>query len=371
MRTAVDWVNSYCQAGMCAVSVVQRLRHQVVDLEGEGSNPFAHPTFSAALRLVHPRQSPTGSPVRSASRHREYTGWQVMRLIWGNSDPMTDMFAKTELMNALASDDAGDRTEAMRRLQITGEDELIPFLADCLTHYYEELRRTSTRVLTRLGDDSVLLGFVEALQDPAFRVRYDAAKAILAFDDSRPLVRHIQHHLGLPWDTGLATRIEAIEALGRLGDARAVPCLAGALREGDDSVRTAAIDALGRLGGQRAEKALIPLLNRGRSERVLTAARRALERIRGEESPEGLTQQRRASGNEDGIVTVRLKDLCRVADAMATMVHDLDNGKTKYLHIELDEIHDVVERWVADEDVLGGGCHTHRCRLCEEFGVIW
>ena len=146
-----------------------------------------------------------------------------MRLIWGNSDPMTDMFAKTELVNALASDDAGDRTEAIRRLQVTGEDELTPFLADCLTHYYEELRRTAARVLTHLGDDSVLLGFVEALQNPDFRVRYDAAKAILAFDDPRPLVRHIQHHLGLPWDTGLATRIEAIEALGRLGDERRSP----------------------------------------------------------------------------------------------------------------------------------------------------
>ena len=60
---------------------------------------------------------------------------------------MTNIFAKTGLVNALASDDAGDRTEAMRRLQITDEDILIPFLADCLTHHYEDLRRAAARCI--------------------------------------------------------------------------------------------------------------------------------------------------------------------------------------------------------------------------------
>ena len=71
------------------------------------------------------------------------------------------------------------------------------------------------------------------------------------------------------------------------------------------------------------------------------------------------------------MVSVRLQDLCRLADAMTTMVHDMDNGKTKYLSIELGKIHDVVERWAADEAVLGGGCHVHRCRICTEFGIVW
>ena len=70
------------------------------------------------------------------------------------------------LVKALASDDADDRAEAMRRLQITDEDILITFLADCLTHHYEDLRRAAARVLTYLGDDSVLLGFVGRTTGP-------------------------------------------------------------------------------------------------------------------------------------------------------------------------------------------------------------
>ena len=67
-------------------------------------------------------------------------------------------------------------------------------------------------------------------------------------------------------------------------------------------------------------------------------------------------------------VTVSLKDLCEIADAVSTMMHDLDNGKTKYLESGIDRIHLVVERWAVDETVLAGGCHPdHRCRLCHDF----
>ena len=56
------------------------------------------------------------------------------------------------------------------------------------------------------------------------------------------------------------------------------------------------------------------------------------------------------------VVTVRQEDLCTIAEAVGTMKHDLDNGKTKYLVQEIDRIHEVVERWATDESVLGGGC---------------
>ena len=295
----------------------------------------------------------------------------MRRPVWGSDDPKTNPFAKTEFVALLASEDAEARAEAMRRLEIAGEDELIPFLMDCITHYSPELRSAAARVLTRMGDDSVLFHFMEQLKDRDFQVRYEAKKAILAFEDSRPLIRVMQRYLGLGWDAGLAAHIDSIEALGRLGDERAIPCLIVALYEGNNSARTAAVDALGRLGSERAESALTALLNRSKSERVRIAARRALTRIKGGKSLVSLKEELRASGNAETVVSVRLEDLCRIADAMGTMVHDLDNGKTKYLRIELAEIHDVVERWVADEEVLGGGCHEHRCRLCREFGIVW
>ena len=79
-RKSLNALQSFDTLVMCAVSVVLRLRHQVVDLDDEGSNHSAHPNLPSALRLFRPGQSP-GSPVGSASRRREYTGWQIMRLI--------------------------------------------------------------------------------------------------------------------------------------------------------------------------------------------------------------------------------------------------------------------------------------------------
>ena len=72
--------------------------------------------------------------------------------------------------------------------------------------------------------------------------------------------------------------------------------------------------------------------------------------------------------NQDRAITVPLDDLCTIADAIAAMKHDLDNGKRKHLDIEIERIHHIVEGWAQDENVLGGAdCHDdHRCRLCRD-----
>ena len=68
------------------------------------------------------------------------------------------------------------------------------------------------------------------------------------------------------------------------------------------------------------------------------------------------------------IAGVYLDDLCRIADAVATMNGDLHNGKWMYLEFETDSIHEITERWVTDEVVLGGGCHNdHRCGACRSL----
>ena len=75
--------------------------------------------------------------------------------------------------------------------------------------------------------------------------------------------------------------------------------------------------------------------------------------------------------NEDKTITVPLDDLCTIAGAIATMMHDLDNGKWKHLDMEVERIHAIVEGWAQDENVLGGAdCHDdHRCRLCRDSPV--
>jgi hypothetical protein len=63
----------------------------------------------------------------------------------------------------------------------------------------------------------------------------------------------------LLWE-GDEPRRQAAEALGHLGDAKAVPVLASVLRDVDPEVRAKAIAALARISHQRGVRPLIPLL---------------------------------------------------------------------------------------------------------------
>ena len=74
-----------------------------------------------------------------------------MRLLWGDYDPSTDMWARVELVRYLASEDSDIRTEAMRRLGIDGEEELLPYLRRCLTHYHYRLRSAAAGVLVQMA----------------------------------------------------------------------------------------------------------------------------------------------------------------------------------------------------------------------------
>ena len=75
--------------------------------------------------------------------------------------------------------------------------------------------------------------------------------------------------------------------------------------------------------------------------------------------------------DENKTIGVPLDDLCTIADAVATMMHDLDNGKWKHVATGVERIHAIVEGWAQDESVLGGAdCHDdHRCRLCRDLPV--
>ena len=113
-------------------------------------------------------------------------------------------------------------------------------------------------------------------------MRYEAERAILAFEDSRPLIQHIQSYMRQRGEHGQPIRIASIEALEELGDERAVPFLIGALYDPDRNVRTAAADSLGRLGSERAVPRLLWALEQDESPRVVQVAGRALGRIGGD-----------------------------------------------------------------------------------------
>ena len=294
-----------------------------------------------------------------------------MRLLWGDYDPKTDMWARVELVRYLASEDSDMRTEAMRRLGIDGEGELLPYLRECLTHYHYRLTSAAADALVRMGDDSVLHHFIDVLADSDPMARRKAQTAILEFDDSRPLVRHMQRLLRRQRCDESLVNIDSFEELAKLGDERAIPCLieafAGAM---SDEVIAAGAKALGRFGIECDEDTPIEPLRQEWQRRSSNLSGPALTPIYGDGAAQGQEGEHQTTMSEEKTVSVGLEDLCEIGDAMSTMMHDLDNGKLKYLEIEIRKIHKIVEKWVSDEDVLGGCGHSHRCRVCQEFGVV-
>ena len=216
-----------------------------------------------------------------------------MKLQWGNSDPETSTLAKTELVELLASEDPEMRTEAMERLGIAGEAELLPFLSDCLAGSYRKLQSAAARVLTDMGDDSVLFRFIDDLASSDHSVKYDAKQVILAFDDPRPLIQHMQRYLRNDGLEKSVERRDAIEALDELGDERAVPLLIGALYDPERKVRAEAATVLGKLGDERAVPTLLRRLTGDWDSGVQMSAGFALGHIGGEKALEGLVQKLR------------------------------------------------------------------------------
>jgi HEAT repeat protein len=95
------------------------------------------------------------------------------------------------------------------------------------------------------------------LRSDSAAVRRDAAEALGELGDARavePLIAALK-------DRNSDVRVAAIRALVRLVDGRAIEPLIAALKDEDNDVRSAAAEALGQLGDARAVEPLIALLN--------------------------------------------------------------------------------------------------------------
>ena len=130
----------------------------------------------------------------------------------------------------------------------------------------------------------------------------------------------------------------------------------------------AALKALGTFGVECDENTPIESLRQEWRSRKDNLSGLALEPIYGDKAPSGQEGGFQQTMNDEKTVSVRLEDLCEIGEAVRTMMHDLDNGKLRYLGTEIRKIHEVVEKWVADEDVLGSCGHGHGCRVCQELG---
>ena len=197
-----------------------------------------------------------------------------------------DTYTRADLIYELASDDLQIRTNAMRQLRIGTAEELVPYLAGCLTESYTPVPAAARRVLSALGDDTAVFLLIDLLTDE--NDSWSAARAIGEFDDARPVVCHVQVLVKRHYDESYHPRLKAARALGKLGDRRAVPALIHALSDPGRNLRESVIDSLAELGDERAVGPLTGVLADAWDDRSRIHSVWALARINTDVSWMGL-----------------------------------------------------------------------------------
>ncbi|HYH80999.1 MAG TPA: HEAT repeat domain-containing protein [Longimicrobium sp.] len=137
-------------------------------------------------------------------------------------------------------------------------------------------------VLPDVDPDVALRWLAEAAAHTDATVRLDVAR-LVAVVGGRGGLRILLDLLNNDRDT--LVKRAAIQALGTLGDAAAVPFLSRVVTDGDEESQLAAVSALARIGSGEALPALLGVVNRRtllglkKSSRVKTAAIAAIARI--------------------------------------------------------------------------------------------
>jgi HEAT repeat protein len=96
----------------------------------------------------------------------------------------------------------------------------------------------------------------------------------------------------------ILVRTKAVEALGRLGDARAVPLLIENTRNSYPQMRLSALGALRRVGAPDAIPALLKRMETGSLEEMTAAARAIMSA-----GPDGEREVRRLAHSDDRLVS--------------------------------------------------------------------
>jgi len=243
----------------------------------------------AALRAEDTLRAGAGVPVRFG--HPEFSGlrdgWTVRRAIVTALGELGDARALTPLVSALRDDQGRVRQEAARALGKLGDVRAVDPLIAALADERAFVRAAAAEALDRLGwkphdgaaeaaywvatehwgksaNTGVIAPLLSVLNDddPAIRGVVAATLADVGALAVEPLIDAvIDPHT--PW----RRRWGAAEALGRIGDPRAVEALITALPN------AACAAALGQIGDARAVEPLVTALNTGETGDRRAAAR--------------------------------------------------------------------------------------------------
>jgi len=187
------------------------------------------------------------------------------------------------LVRALEHEDPRVRSEAVKALGEIGGAGAVPLLVNAIGSLRNDSSRSAgVRSLTRIGEPAVM-PLVLALGNKSETVLFGVIEALGGIGDERaiePLGRLVrecrEHH---------SVRREAVSALGKLGE-EAADAVGPALRDENPFVRQEAVKALGNIGGGRAAALLVQSLQYGESADNVAEIRRAINRLKGSAAKE-------------------------------------------------------------------------------------
>jgi len=210
-----------------------------------------------------------------------------------------DERAVPSLLAALKDKESAIRVIAAKALGKFKEDSINEALIAALSDSHPEVRIAAAVSLRTNASEKAIPALQTALEDPNEGVRAYVAKTLDALKWSpKNDLEHILRAVALgkleeaatykalavePLLSVLRTgiyykRLEALEALSKIADARIVAPLITALKDEDDCVRARVVEVLGRLGDARAVEPLIARL-RDESSQVRAMAVEGLSRL--------------------------------------------------------------------------------------------
>ena len=206
---------------------------------------------------------------------KKFIETQINRLIAGGAEERWD--AVIELANigpaaeaaipalvaALGDKDGDVRINAAEALGNLGS-AAVPALLKALKDEDKEVVRAAVEVLGDSGDGRAvkpILDILKARKDDDLTAEAIGALGCLkAGEAAEPLIAILADKKS-PEDW----RHRAADALGGIGDKRAVPVLKGTLTEGDDYLKTASAESLAELGDEEGVKAVLRIMKEGPS----------------------------------------------------------------------------------------------------------
>ncbi len=193
-----------------------------------------------------------------------------------------------EFKNALTAATLNNsKAELIRRMVPNASEELLPLVKPYLTHDNFSLRKASLAMTSRIGSDAAISELVALLDnlEKSDTLRTDVPKLLMQHKDNEmvisclPKLKDMAKNSAQGWGRAYATTAVAVIE----GEA-SIPFLTEiSSKDKWNTVRASAVKSMGRIG---SEKALPHLkkLTKDEDKKVADAAKRAIQRIKGEKA---------------------------------------------------------------------------------------